>query len=877
MKTPRSVGVYGAVFCATLAIASAAERPPAGVRVIPHGQVFRSMAEYEHSLYADDKSHDGTPIRSAELEIRSVKDNVQIARFAYPYEFAESLPQEFPMRAEGSETAFNDAHLRRMGALPPGTYRMALLLNGVRASNVVEITLDPDFDPAKAPTLQLGVLEPTPLGTRAELVLWAIGPTPPEKNLTPCDLYWTKIVVDGVLRGFGCAWSGPNPLIAYGERWAGTRTLERCWPAVDLAQKHACSVTFNGYETGTVVLDPNDRRLADAWEASSATLTVRPKPTPLLRGHVTDADGRTAKGHYVSLRTGRRVVAGEVTDASGAYAFAAVPPGRYLLCAGVPSRESYPVVREKVVLEAGKTAVRDLSLQKPYAFSGRVVDANGRPVWGVSLSARWKGFRGEEYSSQTDSERDGTFRLSGTFPEVSSVKVTSNDWRALPQVDVKSGDTDVTFVVVRRGEAMPPGQEITKRRARRADRPPSIDLEKVAARLGKGLNVNMQAEDGNTPLSAAARTGNLDLVRKLVAGGADVNAEIEPSHTVLRCAITSGNPEIVECLVSHGADVNRAFSRNETPLMEAARLEQVEIARLLINRGANMLACARNGSDALTEAVRNGHEEIIHLLASRGAELNRLDDDSMTPLMWAARAGRADAVKALIEDGADVHTANEDGFTALFMGSEGTNKEGHDYAGVVRLLLAAGADPNARAATGITPLRHATKYGALETMKALVAAGAEVRGNEAVRALAEVIRATLFDVSWNYPPKPYPGLSRAEVIRARCEALRTLLELGVDPNTEVEPGTSALFRAIETRIPRLVQILLEANANPNATHIEPGNETSALITAAGGEQAEMVRALIEAGANVDFKDDYGKTAADRARDPEIRRLLGRPN
>ena len=96
-----------------------------------------------------------------------------------------------------------------------------------------------------------------------------------------------------------------------------------------------------------------------------------------------------------------------------------------------------------------------------------------------------------------------------------------------------------------------------------------------------------------------------------------------------------------------------------------------------------------------------------------------------TPLMAAAYNGCADVARMLVAAGADVNAKTTSGFqtgaTALSLGSTTRGN-----AETIKVLLAAGADVSARDAEGEIALGLAARYGHLEIVEALVAAGADL-------------------------------------------------------------------------------------------------------------------------------------------------------
>ena len=96
-----------------------------------------------------------------------------------------------------------------------------------------------------------------------------------------------------------------------------------------------------------------------------------------------------------------------------------------------------------------------------------------------------------------------------------------------------------------------------------------------------------------------------------------------------------------------------------------------------------------------------------------------------------------------------------------------------------------------------------------------------------------------------------------------------LLNHGADPNLRDGKGRSALVVA---RFLPVIKLLLEKGANIDA--VEPLFKRTALINAAAAGDFSGVKFLVERGANVNLKDDKGRTAADNAAGPEQSEIAG---
>jgi uncharacterized protein len=111
----------------------------------------------------------------------------------------------------------------------------------------------------------------------------------------------------------------------------------------------------------------------------------------------------------------------------------------------------------------------------------------------------------------------------------------------------------------------------------------------------------------------AAKAGDLDEVRRLVATGADVHTRAEDiaGYTALMMASGRGHTELVRFLLDRGADIDaRTLGTRATALMMASEKGHAEVVRFLLDRGADIDARTFGTMEtALMMASENGHTE----------------------------------------------------------------------------------------------------------------------------------------------------------------------------------------------------------------------------------------------------------------------------
>lgn len=262
------------------------------------------------------------------------------------------------------------------------------------------------------------------------------------------------------------------------------------------------------------------------------------------------------------------------------------------------------------------------------------------------------------------------------------------------------------------------------------------------------------------------------------------------------------------------------------PVAEAARRDDVESVRALLAEGGDVDASLGDGMTALHWASLNGNREIVELLLEAGADVSvttRLG--SYTPLHLASEAGQSAVVPLLLEAGSDVRAVTSTGdVTPLhFAASAGD-------AGVIRLLVGAGAEVDARESNwGQTPLMFAAAAGRLEAAKALVEAGADPALTASV--LDMVSREQEDRQAQSQRDGGGPGAAGGPPQREQ-------------PQQGVAVGQEVLERAQNND---LIDPLSYAGLIGGY-----GGQTAVLLAAREGH-ADVVHALLDAGADIDQK------------------------
>jgi len=137
--------------------------------------------------------------------------------------------------------------------------------------------------------------------------------------------------------------------------------------------------------------------------------------------------------------------------------------------------------------------------------------------------------------------------------------------------------------------------------------------------------------------------------------GADVAAINGNGSTALHLSIQPGGETVVKMLLSAGADAGARSANQSTPLLMAALRGEEKISTLLLDAGGDVSARDVNQISPLLLSVQRGDEKLARLFLRAGADVAVARAvDTRTALHVAAGAGHAGLVRILLDAGADV-------------------------------------------------------------------------------------------------------------------------------------------------------------------------------------------------------------------------------
>jgi ankyrin repeat protein len=247
---------------------------------------------------------------------------------------------------------------------------------------------------------------------------------------------------------------------------------------------------------------------------------------------------------------------------------------------------------------------------------------------------------------------------------------------------------------------------------------------------------------------------------------------------------------------------------------------------------AGLVGGGSGGLTPLVFAAREGDLETAKVLVESGASVNQTTEYGWTPLLVATNNRNYKLGAYLLEKGANPNIANKGGWTPLYLATDNRNIEGGDYPvpkpdmdhlEYITLLLNKGADPNIQVKEntlsrtiftmqwffepGATAFVRAAQSSDSALMKLLLAHGADPKIETDFGDTALTVAG---GIGW------VEGVTYERSAKENVEAVRMLLDLGLDPNAANHDGRTAIMGAAHKGRNEVIQLLVDRGAKIDA-------------------------------------------------------------
>lgn len=161
------------------------------------------------------------------------------------------------------------------------------------------------------------------------------------------------------------------------------------------------------------------------------------------------------------------------------------------------------------------------------------------------------------------------------------------------------------------------------------------------------FDLSSKDDNGKTPCMAAANSGNMDVLNKIIEQDADRQKDVDSkNHAPISYATMAKQAEAFVAL-KDGADWTLMDSDGNSLLHLAVLSDQMDFVTEAMSHGIDVNAKNKNGETALLLAAKNGNADLVQMLLDKQADKMIADKDGLTPVKAAKTIGKQQIVDML--------------------------------------------------------------------------------------------------------------------------------------------------------------------------------------------------------------------------------------
>lgn len=385
------------------------------------------------------------------------------------------------------------------------------------------------------------------------------------------------------------------------------------------------------------------------------------------------------------------------------------------------------------------------------------------------------------------------------------------------------------------------------------------DVSLMERLIKAGADPNTRGTTGKSLLIEAVKDGSREEFDLLLAHQAEVNATTRDGKggemTALSFAIAGEDREMQEALLKAGATADVAGLGGHPLLYEAVAAGDHDLTKRLLAQGAKSEVLSLEKKSPLVAAVEREDLDLVGVLLGAKADPSFTGEGAASPLLAAVELGNLAIVGQLIDKGAKV-----DKQALLAKAFEQRNDP------LMSLMLDSGADPESTfPGSQERVFDAAVRDGATGAVRTLLAAGAKIGDNLWAALLTgqdDLIRLIL--AAGANPRQPGPdGQDPLDycLTNERYAAARILLDGGADPNARYDEKETWLSRSVREGNADVALALVEKGATVKGVKTSDGH--SLIGWALANKMTDVAVALVKAGIELDADEKIPATAAFR--------------
>ncbi|MBN8828201.1 MAG: ankyrin repeat domain-containing protein [Sphingobacteriia bacterium] len=383
-------------------------------------------------------------------------------------------------------------------------------------------------------------------------------------------------------------------------------------------------------------------------------------------------------------------------------------------------------------------------------------------------------------------------------------------------------------------------------------------VENIKQIIALGYDLNIQDEDGNTPLIISLKDKQHKIAELLIRAGADTQIEDNEGNSILDLARKNDSPYLVNLIINQ----SNILARNKfnIELLEATKKGDLEKVKDLLSKGAEInVQDPSSGDTPLLISLKNKHKNIAEFLINEGADPNIGDKYGYPPLAYAmdSKYGDSNLQNLLLDNGADPYAKDSNG-KSLFIWFGTPNKYEGEIIKEAKLgnltkvqeLANKGYSIDFKNKAGDTALLASLKSGQYEVVKFLLEGGADatIEDKNGISGL-DLIKHNNYNEFLLLTLK-YELIHQVKL--GNITKVKELIEQNADINISNKSGDTPLLVSLKLGYKEITDMLIKAGADTNKSDVAG---ITPLYIAVVNQDLDLVKLLVDKGADPNIKVD----------------------